>query len=354
MSRKNMPLIAGGAAFGILAVVLGWFTWSALSAFSASEDALAKQTSKLRRLRARDPFPSAENADVLSKQEEHYREYLSALRADLRKAQDPVGPITRDRWQGEFGQVLRAIVQGARARGVNLPVGSTGFLFGFERYRETIPMDSVELARLFPQLQGVARLCRALFDAGITELVAVEREQFEMLPSPDALADEDESPRARRRRAAAEASGEAAQAPSKAPFKDKDGLFIREHYALVFRASDAAIWNVLSTFAQQEQPFVIVTKLDIENASRPAVLVPRGPEASSAGAPVAPRPPVAMDGFRAIGAPAPAPKDSEGPLPRELRVVAGDTLPLVRIELDIYRFADDDAPGADVPAEEAT
>ena len=56
---------------------------------------------------------------------------------------------------------------------------------------------------------------------------------------------------------------------------------------------------------------------------------------------------------RAIGAPAPAPKEAEAPLPRELRVVAGDTLPLVRIELDIYRFADDAAPAADASAEEA-
>lgn len=349
MSRKNMPLIAGGAAFGILAVVLGWFTWSALSSFSASEDALAKQTTKLRRLRARDPFPSAENADVLARQEEHFRDYLGALRADMRKAQEPVGSVSRDRWQGEFGQVLRTIVQDARARGVNLPAGSTGFLFGFERYRETIPMDASELGRLFPQLKGVAQLCRILFEAGATELVSVEREQFETLGAAAAPEDEDDSPRARRRRAA-ESSGDAPQAPSKAPFMDKDGLFTREHYALAFRASDAAIWNVLSKFAQLEQPFIVVTKLDIENSARPAVIVPRVPEA----APAAPASaPVAMDGFRAIGAPAPAPKEAEAPLPRELRVVAGDTLPLVRIELDIYRFADDDAPAADASAEEA-
>lgn len=346
MSRKNMPLIVGGAAFGVLAVVLGWFTWSALSSFSASEDALEKQTAKLRRLRARDPFPSAENAEVLSKQEEHYRDYLAGLRADMRKSQKPVGSVTRDRWQGEFGQVLRAIVQGARARGVNLPTATTGFLFGFERYRETIPMDAAELGRLFPQLQGVAQLCHTLFECGIAELVSVEREQFELLSAAGPAAEEDDSPRARRRRAA-EADAPAA-APSKAPFRDKDGLFTREHYVLSFRATDAAIWNVLSKFAQQEQPFVVVTKLDIQNAQRPAVLPPRSPD-------MAPPPaasPVAMDGFRAVGAPAPAPKDAEAPFPRELRVIAGDVLPLARIELDIYRFADDSATAAAESAEE--
>jgi hypothetical protein len=347
MSRKNMPLIVGGAAFGILAAVLGWFTWSAISSFSESEDALSKQTHKLDRLRSRVPFPSAENAEVLSRQEARDIEYLKGLGAEMRKAQSAVGSITRDRWQGEFGQVLRAIAQGARARGVNLPPAASGFLFGFERYRETIPMDAAELARLFPQLQGVSQLCRTLFECGITELVSVEREQFEVLSPAGPADDEDESPRARRRRAA-EAEAPAA-APSKAPFRDKDGLFTREHYVLAFRAKDEAIWNVLAKFAQQIQPFVVVTKLDILNAARPAVLPPRGaePDASAPGPSVA-----TVEGFRAFGAPVPAAKEPEGPLPRELRVVAGDTLPLARIEVDIYRFAEDSAATADESAEE--
>ena len=139
-------------------------------------------------------------------------------------------------------------------------------------------------------------------------------------------------------------------APSKAPFRDKDGLFTREHYVLVFRGSDVAIWNVLAKFAQQLQPFVVVTKLDILNAARPAVLPPRGAEADIASQP---GPSMAVvEGFRAFGAPAPAAKEPDAPLPRELRVVAGDTLPLARIEVDIYRFADDTATAAAESAEE--
>ena len=338
-----MPLIIGGAVFGVLALGLGFGTFQSVSAFSENEESLAKQRSKLVRLQNRDPYPSDENAEVLSLQQEHFQDYLLALQNELVKNQPPEGSVSRDRWQGEFGQTLRTIAQNARARGVNLPV--MGSLFGFDRYREAIPMDS-ELTRLFPQLQGVAQLCKTLFEAGITELVSVEREQFELIPLA-AVVDENESPRARRRRQAEEAEGASAAASSRDPFKDKDGLFSREHYALTFRAKDAAIWTVLSEFANQPKPFVVVTKLDILNSSRPAVQLPKAAE----GAPEPqPRAPVSMDGFRAIGAPAPAAaaKEEGAPLPRELRVVAGTELSLVRIELDIYRFAG--APAA--PAEE--
>jgi len=346
MSRKNMPLIVGGAVFGVLALGLGSGTFKTVSAYSENEEALAQQRSKLVRLQNRDPYPSDENAEVLTHQREHFRDYLLSLQAELRKDQDRIADVSRDRWQGEFGQTLREIVQNARARGVNLPTGASGFLFGFERYRESIPMDS-ELGRLFPQLQGIAQLCRTLFAAGITELVSIEREQFELVPL-SAVVDESESPRARRRRQA-QAEEPAPAAGSREPFKDKDGLFTREHYAVTFRAGDAALWNVLSQFARQVQPFVVVTKLDILNAARPAVQPPKAAEPEAA---PAPRAPVAMDGFRAIGAPAPAPAKEEGePLPRELRVVAGNDLSLVRIELDIYRFAEEaPAPAAEEEA----
>ena len=345
MSRKNMPLIVGGAVFGVLAVALGFFTYRAIGQFSDSQEALSSQTSKLRRLRNRDPFPSVENAEVLAKQRDHFADYLAALRDDMGKAQPEVGDVSRDRWNREFGQTLRSIITAAHDRGVNLPPASSGFLFGFERYREVIPLDS-ELGRLFPQLQGIARLCGILFDSGITELVGIEREQFELIPVAAAV-DEDDSPRRGRNRRRQQEEEEV-QGPSRDPFKDKDGLFTREHYSLTFRARDEALWNVLAAFAKASEPFIVVTKVDVVNAVRPAVLPPRAPEAvPAAPSPVPGRLPTATDGFRAAGAPAPAPaKDAEAPLPRELRVVAGNDLSLVRIELDIYRFAGADAAPA--------
>lgn len=344
MSRKNMPLIVGGAVFGVLAAALGFFTYRAIGQFSDSQEALTAQTSKLRRLRNRDPFPSAENADVLAKQRDHFADYLAALRNDMGKAQPDIGDVSRDRWNREFGQTLRSIVTSAQSHGVNLPSFTTGFLFGFERYREVIPLDS-ELARLFPQLQGVSRLCNILFESGITELVGVERELFENIPVA-APVDEDDS-RAGRRNRRRQQEEEEVQGPSRDPFKDKDGLFTREHYTLTFRAKDEAFWNVLGAFAKEPAPFIVVTKVDVLNDKRPFIPPSRqeaGGVALPPSSPVPGRLPTATDGFRAAGAPAPAPKDSaEAPLPRELRVSAGNDLSLVRIELDIYRFAGDDA-----------
>lgn len=345
MSRKNMPLIVGGAVFGVLAVALGFFTYRAVGQFSDSQEALSAQTSKLRRLRNRDPFPSAENADVLAKQRDHFADYLAALRGDMGKAQPDIGDVSRDRWNREFGQTIRSVVTAAHERGVNLPPLASGFLFGFERYREVIPLDS-ELVRLFPQLQGVSRLCGILFDSGIAELVSIEREQFELIPVA-APVDEDESPRRGRNRRRQQEEEEV-QGPSRDPFKDKDGLFTREHYAVTFRARDEAVWNVLAAFAKEPEPFIVVTKVDVANTARPFIPPPRQETAAPGDAsPAVGRLPTATDGFRAAGVPAPAPaKEAEAPLPRELRVVAGNSLSLVRIELDIYRFAGEDAAPA--------
>lgn len=342
-----MPLIVGGAVFGVLAAALAFFTYRAMDRFSTSQEALEQQTNKLRRLRNREPFPSQENAAVLESQRQHFGDYLSALRGEMGKAQAEIGDVSRDRWNREFGQTLRSIVMAAHAKGVNLSPAVTGGLFGFDRYREVIPLDS-ELGRLFPQLQGVSRLCGILFDAGITELVGVEREQFELIPATVPVDEEENSRRGRRGRRQADEE-EVAKGPSRDPFKDKDGLFTREHYALVFRAKDEAVWNVLSAFAKEPEPFIVVTKVDVSNAARPQVPPPRGPEALPGAPALAPaRMPTATDGFRAAGVAAPAPeKDAEAPLPRELRVVAGNDLSLVRIELDIYRFAAEDAPATE-------
>ena len=104
---------------------------------------------------------------------------------------------------------------------------------------------------------------------------------------------------------------------------------------MTYRAQDAVNWKVFDLLSKGA-PFVIVTKVEIVNSARPVVVPPKTES------PASPPPPG--------GRPAP-PSGGVGTasgstpeiLPRELRVVAGQELPLVRLEVEMYRFAADES-----------
>ena len=81
-----------------------------------------------------------------------------------------------------------------------------------------------------------------------------------------------------------------------------------------------------------------VTKVEIANPARPTVAPPKTDKPKAAAAPA----PVSTAGWKAAGSSdgAAAAKEEEPILPRELRVVAGQELPNVRLEVDLYRFAE--------------
>ena len=129
-----------------------------------------------------------------------------------------------------------------------------------------------------------------------------------------------------------------ASAPSTELVADPKGLYTKEHYALSYRAQDAANWKVLDQLARGS-PFAVVTKMEIVNPARPAVVAPLPTEEPASSASL----PVSTAGWQSVapqGAPAPGTKAPEI-LPRELRVVAGQELPNVRLEVDLYRFTED-------------
>jgi len=115
-------------------------------------------------------------------------------------------------------------------------------------------------------------------------------------------------------------------------YTDPDGLFTKEHYVLSYRAQDEANWAILDRMAKGT-PFIIVTKMEILNSARPVVALPKEEEEVKA-SPTA----VSASRWKTSGAEM-GRKMEEEILPRELRVVAGQELPNVRLEVDLYRFA---------------
>lgn len=317
-----MPLMIGGAVLALLAGAMFYVLFSARGRYAEAISGLDNAQGRLNRLTGRATFPSEENVKAMRRQSEAYEEYLRGLFASMRAGQVPDEMVDRDRFRQLLEQTLRRLVQQARAKSIALPAD---FSFGFQRYAAGALPAETDLERLVSQLRSVAAICDILYEAGIGELVTVERTLFERDLQAAAVVVEEQPVDRRRGRG----RGNEPVAPVVDPtalYRDPDGLFTRERYVVSYRAPDATNWKVFDRLAKGA-PFVVVTKLEIVNAARPAVAPPRT-ETPAPGAPGA-----------VPGRPGAAPEV----LPRELRVVAGQELPLVRLELDLYRFTEPSA-----------
>lgn len=323
-----MPLLVGGLVALVLALILSFWLFSVRAQYHNEYSVLGQSQTRLNRLSTRSTFPSRENVETLKRQISIYDDYLDGLFQAMREGQRPPEPINRDRFRQLLEQTLRRLVQAARAKTIALP---PDFAFGFQRYAAGIPPEQKDLERLVDQLRSVALLCSILYEAGIGELVSIERTVFE---DEAQVAPVEEEYGRRRSRGRAEPE---VVVKSTDLFRDPDGLFTRERYILSYRAQDEANWTILERLARGS-PFVVVSKVEITNTARPAVVAPAPAEPLLE---AAPRPSVAAtSGWQSPGAGrTTAAREAPAILPRELRVVAGQELPLVRLEVDIYRFA---------------
>ena len=323
-----MPLMVGGLVVLLLAIALFYLLFSARGRYVDGAAGLATDQSQLQRLSSRGVFPSEANVQTMGQQLEIYQKYLDGLYSSMREGQvAATTEMNRDIFRKTLEDVLRQLVNDARAKSVALPAD---FAFGFQRYVAGNPPADEEMGRLVDQLQSIKTLCEILYDAGISELTAVDRAVFEK-DAQVAPVEEEFNRRSLRNRPDA-----AAPAPNAELFKDPDGLFTKEHYVLSYRAQDAANWKVLDQLSKGA-PFAVMTKVEISNPARPAVVPPKTEEKVVA----APNP-VSTSGWQAPQprGEAPGEKKEAEILPRELRVVAGQELPNVRLEVDLYRFVE--------------
>lgn len=319
-----MPLLIGGLVVLLLAAALFYLLFSAKGRYADVSSTLSSVQSRLQRLSGRSVFPSDANVQTLGKQEAIYQEYLDGLYDSMREGQAATEPVDRDRFRRMLEDTLRQLLTDARAKSVAL---APDLAFGVQRYIAGNPPAEEEMPRLVNQLQSIAALCNVLYDAGIGELTGVERTVFEK----DAMVAAPEEDAGRLRRGRSEPTAVAA---STELFADPDGLYTKEHYVLTFRAQDAALWKALDHLSKGT-PFVVVTKVEISNPARPAILLPK----AAAEKPEAPKP-VAVGGWAAPGSATTRSAEEPAILPRELRVVAGQELSNVRLEVDVYRFAE--------------
>jgi hypothetical protein len=329
MNRKHMPLLVGGAVVLVLACALFYLLYSTHVRYADGAAQLSTAQSSLQRLSSRPIFPSDANVQTMGKQLEIYQDYLDGLYDSMREGQRPAKPVDRDGFRKMLEEGLGNLMREAQSKSVAI---APDFAFGVQRYIAGTPPAEEDLPRLVDQFSSIGELCRILFEAGIGELVSVDRAVFEK-DAQVAPAEEEYGRRSSRNRPETETA-----APSAELFKDPDGLFTKEHYVLTYRAQDAANWKVLDRLSHAA-PFVVVTRMEIANPARPTVVPPKSEEKTAAAAPT----PVSTAGWKSAGtetAVEPGAKEEPEILPRELRIVAGQELPNVRLELDLYRFAE--------------
>jgi hypothetical protein len=327
-----MPLMIGGVLVLLVTVALLYFLFSAKGAYQDAAVELDQVENRLVRLSSRQVFPSETNVRTLKKQEAIFQEYLDGLFGSMSEGQFKAVNVSRAQFPRVLETVLLRLDKKARDKSVTLP---PAFSFGFQRYTEGSLPSEAAVARLGIQLRSIASLVDILYEAGVGELSSVERTVFENDAQVAAPLNERADRRPSRRGRGRGRDTEPEKPVSSEVYTDPDGLFTKEHYILSYRAQDEANWAILDRMAQGT-PFIIVTKMEVLNSARPVVAIPQAEEEAEA----APQP-VSTTGWNAV---APSGSDGELPLaatilPRELRVVAGQELPNVRLEVDLYRFA---------------
>ena len=324
-----MPLLVGGVVVLLLAVLLGYLMFSAKGRYAENVMGLDSSKNRLNKLSGRAVFPSEANVQAIQRQLGVYDGYLDGLFDSMRAGQRASeGEMGRDQFRQLLEQTLGRLLNLAKSKSIAIP---PDFSFGFQRYTSGILPAEDELGRLVDQFHSLTALCEVLYEAGISELVSVERTVFEK----DALTAIETQDGDRGRGRGGRGRGEPEpEVRSTELVRDPDGLFTKERYVVTYRAQDAVNWKVFDLLSKGA-PFVIVTKVEITNSARPVVVPPRAE--TPAPPPPGGRPAPAGGG---VGA---APGSAPEILPRELRVVAGQELPLVRLEVEMYRFAADES-----------
>jgi len=344
--RKYKMLAAGGVVALILLIVAGVFLFLNIQKYLTDTGEADANQSRLAELENRKPAgPAQENVLITASNAAIKEACLIRLLADLRQGQ--VEP-RKDMQRVVFNSFLKTMIDqmndAAKKQAMIVPVK---FDYGFKTYytEGRLPANNADVPRLTVQVQQVKVLVDMMLQSHIAEIMSIERQVFEEGAMPGAAGAAAAVANEGRRGSPTGASPAAgvAQYPLEPP--DAQGLFTREHFALVLKTSDenlAALMNMLAHNLEHAQPrlFAVVTKLDISGASlnKPGGTEPEGGGRSERSAGAVAAPPVA----EATGA-----ADAAGgekalpPKKRAERIVSGMDNVTVQLDVDIYRFAAD-------------
>jgi hypothetical protein len=222
----------------------------------------------------------------------------------------------------------------AKEMGVGL-AGGDDFDFGFGRHMPGNLPAPQDVPRLTQQLKITQALCGVLYNARISELQGLGREEFEV----DAVGGAVAKPVATRTRGRVEVASMSMNVVNPNAGKiPPDQLYGNWHFVLQFTAKESALVGVLNGLARSPV-FAVVTRLEVTGEDR---LFDRSADEARA-----PRKVSAEPGAK------PA-ETGAATVTRDQRVVCGREVPLkVRMELDVFQFVKMQIAATDEPAKGA-
>ncbi len=281
----------------------------------------------------RDPFPSPtnvaafrQNCGDLDNEMGLLIKHMGSGQLQMKAEQEPL------EWLTMLTRMQKDLIDRANAKGVSLASTS----FGFGKYGEGTPPSRADVRRLTLQVKLVDAVCQQLYDAGIRELLSVDREIFEG-ESADAVM----------------VTGE--EQATSASTNAIETLFSVEPLTLRFKAKEMALVNVLNSFASSKL-LIVVTGVTIQGGQ--GVQIEESMAAAGAASSVIASGPVSSENTvvaEETAAPAAAAPVSEiDTRPREERVVSGRSKEVqanITVTIKIYRFvAGDMSAQAAAPA----
>lgn len=294
--KKHKGLIIAGGI--ILVFLLGSLALlrSSWAKYNRSKGELQKLIRNLDKLQKRSPFPSQANVDAERENLMQTAEALMVLNNALRSGQVEPQKMESAEFMPLLERTLGSLSERFRLADIDIP---PGFLFGFERYaREgTLPEDA-HIPGLVQQLRIMEQLCNIVIDSKISSLQSIVRDEFEDKPDSGSEGLPDRSVRDPRR--------SAAQTQQPATLSDFELYSRPTHFTLAFKARESSSFDVINRLAADPM-FCVISYVELDNERQNVPDIKASPALDEAG------------------------KVSE--------VIIGREEVLVKLELDIYRFA---------------
>lgn len=333
-SRRKMIIVAMAVVLGLL--FLGAMTLVVLKFrdFAGAEAVLKADKERLQALYSRNPFPSAANLKL-------ERENITVLKDELVELQQAMGegqvePVVQrpERFITQFFETERDLLTRAAASGIAVP---KQFDFGFGMHMKGDLPATIYVPRLTQQLKIVEALCLILYNANITSLDALSRQEFEAGAGP-AASSAARAPKPKKGKG--DVPSVAGEIQVKNVVEPKAGLvpdgqlYGSWRFQFQFKGRETAVMKVLNGLAASSI-FAVVTRLEIKGDERlfdrkeGETMVPKGP---------------APEGAEGVAV------EKEAPKGRDYRVVCGrENVLTVKMEVDVYQFAKAQAPGQGTP-----
>ena len=276
--------------------------------FYEAETRLGQSTESLDSLYGRNPFPSRANLKLEQANIAEIQKALAGLEQAMAAGQaEPVNQSPAQ-YVPLFFKTREGLLAKARAAGIGVP---ENYHFGFGRHMAGDLPSPKDVPRLSQQLKIIEALCTILYDAKISRLEALSRQEFEgevaPAPTPQKLGP------GKGKATAAELKN---VADANAGLVMPGQMFGRWHFVLQFSGKESAVMNVLNGIARSPL-FMVVTRLAVEGDEN---LFDR-------------KEPVVRDGEEGA-------VEKDVPKSKDYRIVSGrDSRLDVKMELDVYQFA---------------